>query len=46
MEVINVIAEFFPCDPFELTENIINNNCEIKAVKQAIDRLDLATAAA
>ena len=46
IEVINVIAEFFSCDPFELTENVINNNCEIKAVKQAIDRLDLAATAA
>jgi len=46
IEAINVIAEFFSCDPFELTENEINNNCEIKAVKQAIDRLDLAATAA
>ena len=46
IKVINVIAEVFSCDPFELTESIINNNCEIKAVKQAIDRLDLAAAAA
>ena len=26
MEVINVIAEFISCAPFELTENVINNN--------------------
>jgi hypothetical protein len=42
MEVINVIAEFISCDPFELTENVINNNRQIKAVKWAFDRLDLA----
>ena len=41
-----MVTLFFSCDPFELTENVINNNCEIKAVKQAIDRLDLAAAAA
>lgn len=26
MEVINVIAEFISCAPFELTENVINNH--------------------
>ena len=26
IEVINVIAEFISCNPFELTENVINNN--------------------
>lgn len=46
IEVINVIAEFFSCDPFELTENVINNNHQIKAVKLAFDRLDLTGAAA
>lgn len=46
MEVINVIAEFISCDPFELTENVINNNRQIKAVKWAFDRLDLAGATA
>jgi len=46
MKVINVIAEFLSCEPFELTENVINNNHQIKAVKMAIDRLDLAAAAA
>ena len=45
VEVINVIAEFISCDPFELTENVINNNHKIKAVKTAFDRLDLAAAA-
>lgn len=46
IEVINVIAEFLSCDPFELTENVINNNHKIKAVKMAFDRLELAGAAA
>jgi len=46
LEVINVIAEFISCDPFELTENVINNNHQIKAVKQAFDRLDLTGVAA
>ena len=46
VEVINVIAEFIACNPFELIENVINNNNQIKAVKQAFDRLDLAGAAA
>ena len=46
IEVINVIAEFLSCDPFELTENVINNNHKIKAVKVAFDRLDLAGAVA
>jgi hypothetical protein len=45
LEVINVIAEYLSCNPFELTENIINNNHQIKAVKQAFDRIDLAGAA-
>ena len=46
IDVINVIAEFLSCDPFELTENVINNNHKIKAVKMAFDRLELAGAAA
>ena len=46
IELINVIAEFISCNPFELTENVINNNHQIKAVKMAFDRLDLAGAAA
>ena len=33
-------------NPFELTENVINNNHQIKAVKMAFARLDLAAAAA
>ncbi len=41
VEAINVIAGFIACDPFELIENVINNNNQIKAVKQAFDRLDL-----
>ena len=46
MEVINVIAEFISCAPFELTENVINNNHQIKTVKMAFDRQHLAGAAA
>ncbi len=46
IDVINVIAEFLSCNPFELTENVINNNHKIKAVKVAFDRLDLAGAVA
>lgn len=46
VEVINVIAGFIACDPFELIENVINNNNQIKAVKQAFDRLELAETAA
>ena len=46
IEVINVIAEFLSCDSFELTENVINNNHKIKAVKMALDRIELAGAAA
>ena len=41
IEVINVIAEFLS-DSFE----VINNNHQIKAVKVAFDRLDLAAAVA
>lgn len=26
VKVINVIAEFFSCDPFELIQNVINKN--------------------
>ena len=46
MEVICVIAEFISCDPFELTENVINNNQQIKAVKMAFDRPDIDGVAA
>ena len=34
------------CNPFELIENVINNNNQIKAVEQALDWLDLAETAA
>ena len=46
VEAINVIAEFIACDPFELIENVINNNNQIQAVKRAFDRLDIAGAVA
>ena len=46
MEVINVIAEFTSYDPFELIGNVINNNNRIRAVKQALDSLDLTGSAA
>lgn len=46
VETINVIAEFISCNPFVLIENVINNSCEIKAVKQAFERLAQAGAAA
>lgn len=46
VEVINVIAEFVSCDPFELVQNVINNNNQIKAVKEAFDRLGIAGNAA
>ena len=46
VEVINIIAEFISCNPFELIENVLNNNNQIRAVKQAFDRLDLAGPAA
>ena len=42
VEVINVIAEFISCDPFELIQNVINKNNQIKAVKEAFDRLETA----
>ena len=45
VEVINVIAGFIACAPFELIENEINNNNQIKAVMQAFERLDLDGAA-
>ena len=46
VEVINVIAEFVSCDPFELIQNVINKNNQIKAVKEAFDRLETAGNAA
>lgn len=39
IEVINVIAEVLNCDAMVLTEQIISNDKQIKAVKQAFDRL-------
>lgn len=42
VKVINVIAEFISCDPFELIQNVINKNSQIKAVKKAFDRLETA----
>ena len=42
VEVISVIAEVLNCDPMVLTEQIISNDKQIKAVKQAFDRLILA----
>ena len=46
VEVINIIAGFIACDLFELIDNAINNNNQMKAVKQAFDRLELAGAVA
>lgn len=46
VKVINVIAEFISCDPFELIQNVINKNSQIKAVKMAFDRLETAGNAA
>ena len=39
VEVINVIAEVLNCDAMVLTEQVISNEKQIKAVKQAFDRL-------
>lgn len=46
VEVINVIAEFVSCNPFELIQNVINKNNQIKAVKEEFDRLEIAGNAA
>ena len=46
VEVINVIAEFTSCDPFELIQNVINKNNQIIAVKEAFDVIDTAKNAA
>lgn len=46
VEVINVIAEFVSCDPFELIQNVINKNNQIKAVRETFDRLEIARNAA
>ena len=42
VEVINVIAEAFNCDAMALTEQIISNDKQIKAVKEAFDKLAVA----
>lgn len=39
VEVINVIAEVLNCDTMALTEQVISNDKQIKAVKQAFDKL-------
>ena len=43
VEVVNVIAEALNCDTMALTEQVISNDKQIKAVKMAFDKL--ATAA-
>jgi len=39
IEVINVIAEVLNSDTMALTEQVISNDKQIKAVKQAFDKL-------
>ena len=39
VEVINVIAEVLNCDTITLTEQVISNDKQIKAVKEAFDKL-------
>ena len=39
VEVINVIAEALNCDTMALTEQVISNDKQIKAVKLAFDKL-------
>lgn len=39
VEVINVIAEALNCDTMVLTEQIISNDKQIKALKQAFEKL-------
>lgn len=46
VEVINVIAEFVSCDQFELIQNVIHKNNQIKAVKEAFDGIETAKNAA
>ena len=46
VEVINVIAEFVSCDPFELIQNVIHKNNQIKAEKEAFDGIETAKNAA
>ena len=42
VEVINVIAEALNCDTMALTEQVISNDKQIKAVKDAFDKLAVA----
>jgi len=42
VEVINVIAESLNCDAMALTEQVISNDKQIKAVKMAFDKLAVA----
>lgn len=42
VEVINVIAEVLNCDTMTLTEQVISNDKQIKAVKEAFDKLAIA----
>lgn len=42
VEVINVIAEPLNCDAMALTEQVISNDKQIKAVKMAFDKLAVA----
>lgn len=39
VEIINVIAEFTDCDTMALTQQVISNDKQIKAVKLAFDKL-------
>ena len=42
VEVISVIAEALNCDAMALTEQVISNDKQIKAVKMAFDKLAVA----
>ena len=42
VEVINIIAEALNCDAMALTEQVISNDKQIKAVKMAFDKLEVA----
>ena len=41
VDVINVIAEVLNCDAITLTEQVISNDKQIKAVKKAFDKLSV-----
>lgn len=43
VEVISVIAEAFNCDAMALTEQVISNDKQIKAVKMAFDKLAVSS---